>query len=78
MNAYNRGNIGGAKAALAYALNIAANDIGDAANQGQVNGQVTFANIAYNLNEDDATQPNSVMALTKAKSRAENPLMDAP
>ena len=76
MNAYNRGGIGGTKAALAYALNIPANQIGNAADGGQVDGQVTIAGTVYNLT-DDTNGANSVIALTKARSRTENPLTDA-
>ena len=77
VNNYNRGGIGGTKAALAYALNIPAAQIGDTATDNtQVDGQVTVDGDVYNLT-DDTNGANSVIALTKAKSRAENPLDSA-
>ena len=73
---YNRGGISGTQGALAYALNLAANDIGDGTNPAIPAGQVTFGPNNYNLNQADPTQPNSPLALTKAVSRTNNPLDD--
>ena len=74
---YNRGGISGTQGALAYALNLAANDIADGTVPANPAGQITFNGVNYNLNQADLTQPNSPLALTKAVSLANNPLTDA-
>ena len=73
---YNRGGIRGAQGALAYALNIAHGDIADGTGPNPA-GQVTFDGNDYNLNQADPAQVDSPLALTKAVSRANNPLDDA-
>ena len=73
---YNRGGISGAHGALAYALNIAHGTIADGTNPAVPAGQVAFNGTNYNLNQADPTQANSPLNLTKAVSRANNPLDD--
>ena len=73
---YNRGGISGTHGALAYALNLAANTIGDGADPVVPAGQVAFNGTNYNLNQADLAQANSPLALTKAVSRVNNPLDD--
>ena len=74
---YNRGGISGTHGALAYALNLAANNIADGTNPAVPAGQVTFNLVDYNLNQADPARADSPLALTKAVSRANNPLDDA-
>ena len=74
---YNRGGISGAHGALAYALNLPANQIANGTDDPAIPaGQVAFGGANYNLNQADPVQADSPLNLTKAVSRTNNPLDD--